>query len=325
VFLHLFTLSNMLAMVISLFLTWRTDPGILSSPRDLLKNNNNKSSNSINTRRARLGGAGTQKDTPQEMRDLSRQLHAQYDDALEQYANPTTTGSPNNSTPSVPPNLCHTCHIVKPLRSKHCRVQRKCVLLFDHYCPFVGTSIGAYNYKYFYVFLMSMSASLVGFVSTFVQYMMRAPTFDLLTFTAGVYLTIWLVPAMGMLLYHTDLMTKNLTTNEHQNVGRYAYLRGHGGSGNSHGGSHVYQNPFDMGWSDNIYSRLFPTAKSYQLPPPPQQFPSSSNNPHAHAHGGGCCTNHESHQHSHAHQHQHGHNHGRNHGHNHRPGADNAV
>ena len=25
------------------------------------------------------------------------------------------------------PNLCHSCHVVRPLRSKHCKVLRKCI------------------------------------------------------------------------------------------------------------------------------------------------------------------------------------------------------
>jgi hypothetical protein len=34
--------------------------------------------------------------------------------------------------PNVP-NVCHTCRVVKPLRSKHCKIARRCVLKFDHF------------------------------------------------------------------------------------------------------------------------------------------------------------------------------------------------
>ena len=46
-------------------------------------------------------------------------------------------------------NLCHTCHIVKPLRSKHCKIQRCCINKFDHFCPFVFNTVSRDNYKYF--------------------------------------------------------------------------------------------------------------------------------------------------------------------------------
>ena len=31
------------------------------------------------------------------------------------------------------PPVCHTCRVQKPLRSKHCKVMRKCVCKFDHF------------------------------------------------------------------------------------------------------------------------------------------------------------------------------------------------
>ena len=31
------------------------------------------------------------------------------------------------------PPVCHTCRVQKPLRSKHCKVKRKCVCKFDHF------------------------------------------------------------------------------------------------------------------------------------------------------------------------------------------------
>ncbi|RXN00080.1 Protein inturned [Acipenser ruthenus] len=41
--------------------------------------------------------------------------------------------------------LCHTCHLVKPLRTKHCRVTNRCVEHFDHYCPYIYNDVGYRN------------------------------------------------------------------------------------------------------------------------------------------------------------------------------------
>lgn len=38
----------------------------------------------------------------------------------------------------TPYQLCHTCHLRKPLRSKHDRCTNQCIYKFDHFCPFVG-------------------------------------------------------------------------------------------------------------------------------------------------------------------------------------------
>jgi palmitoyltransferase ZDHHC13/17 len=52
---------------------------------------------------------------------------------------------PNSVTEEV--QLCHSCHIARPLRSKHCRITGTCVLAFDHHCPFVGATVGLYNVR----------------------------------------------------------------------------------------------------------------------------------------------------------------------------------
>ncbi len=49
---------------------------------------------------------------------------------------------------------CDTCHIVRKLRTHHCRFCRKCVLVHDHHCTYVNNCIGKNNRIYFFIFLI---------------------------------------------------------------------------------------------------------------------------------------------------------------------------
>lgn len=51
--------------------------------------------------------------------------------------------------------LCETCLVQCPPRSKHCREIGACVLQFDHFCPFVYTAVGRNNHHFFLGFLLS--------------------------------------------------------------------------------------------------------------------------------------------------------------------------
>lgn len=45
--------------------------------------------------------------------------------------------------------MCRKCKFVKPLRTHHCSVCNKCVLVMDHHCMWTNNCIGLHNYKQF--------------------------------------------------------------------------------------------------------------------------------------------------------------------------------
>ncbi|ETS78115.1 hypothetical protein PFICI_10177 [Pestalotiopsis fici W106-1] len=54
-----------------------------------------------------------------------------------------------------PGQVCRTCNIIKPARSKHCSVCNRCVAKMDHHCVFINTCVGYENQGHFVLLLLT--------------------------------------------------------------------------------------------------------------------------------------------------------------------------
>lgn len=282
--LHITTIFFIMVTYASLITVNRTDPGVLSvtgftasnaAPTSYCGAFLSSIMGAIGSAGAILcgiaGGGGSREHSilcanengriKREMQNLTRELRDEYEETLEQFA--TEDQLKKDNSPSVPPSLCHSCHIAKPLRSKHCRVLNQCVLLFDHHCPFVGTTVGLYNYRYFYLFVFSMTVAEILLGITGILYL-RHPSdggdgrTEYKMIFLALYIAFFGLLSGGLCIYHTQLISRNLTTNEHANIHRFRYLSYDPSTG-------AFSNPFDKGFIQNFIGRFTPWKGSYML------------------------------------------------------------
>lgn len=54
-----------------------------------------------------------------------------------------------------PGNVCRTCNMLKPARSKHCSLCKRCVAKSDHHCVFINSCVGYGNQHWFLLLLFT--------------------------------------------------------------------------------------------------------------------------------------------------------------------------
>lgn len=57
-----------------------------------------------------------------------------------------------------PNSLCPECEVIRTPRSRHCTICDKCVLRFDHHCPWINNCVGAGNHAWFFIFIVAATA-----------------------------------------------------------------------------------------------------------------------------------------------------------------------
>ncbi|ONK76076.1 uncharacterized protein A4U43_C03F23630 [Asparagus officinalis] len=152
--------------------------------------------------------------------------------------------------------LCPTCKIIRPVRSKHCPTCKHCVEQFDHHCPWISNCVGKKNKWDFFIFVCL--GTLTAFIGASIT-IHRMWTASPLLSSSGSWIhqmisehpgavaflvmdSILLNGLIVLTVAQASQIARNITTNELANAVRYSYLRGPEGR---------FRNPYNHGCQKN--------------------------------------------------------------------------
>jgi len=156
--------------------------------------------------------------------------------------------------------FCTHCNSYKPDRAHHCRKCGRCVLKMDHHCPWTNSCVGFYNYKYLYLLLFWALVGITyviiaNFFDVYDTYLKESKTWTDYFIIFNYICSLFMEFSIGTLvLFHTGIAIKNLTTLEWMEKGRIDLS---------------YSNVYDLGptdnwvqiFGDNMFLWFFPTRR----------------------------------------------------------------
>ncbi|KAH8601403.1 DHHC palmitoyltransferase-domain-containing protein [Bisporella sp. PMI_857] len=76
-----------------------------------------------------------------------------------------------------PGQSCRTCRFLKPARSKHCSICKRCIAKMDHHCIFINNCVG-YNNQHWFLLLLSSTGSVISYAVYVGTSLMSAMIFE---------------------------------------------------------------------------------------------------------------------------------------------------
>ncbi|CAD8102246.1 unnamed protein product [Paramecium sonneborni] len=117
-----------------------------------------------------------------------------------------------------PNNICPDCWVIKPQRSKHCEFCQKCVIFYDHHCPWINNCVGAKNLLYFYLYLISLLLIQIYSAVIIVYYFFISDSLSLFKYLIMLYpilnILIFITPIFLLCIYQTKNLYYGITTYE---------------------------------------------------------------------------------------------------------------
>ncbi|CAI9294455.1 unnamed protein product [Lactuca saligna] len=152
--------------------------------------------------------------------------------------------------------LCPTCKIIRPVRSKHCPACKRCVEQFDHHCPWISNCVGKKNKWDFFVFLLlgTLTSVISAVVALHRMWTSIPPLqnneswihhviFKQPGAATFLFIDFFILIAAGtLIIIQAYQISRNITTNESMNATRYGYLQGTDGR---------FRNPYNHGFVKN--------------------------------------------------------------------------
>lgn len=172
--------------------------------------------------------------SPDEAADIEKQIEVPNTTSPGTYRPPPRTKEVIIKGQVVKLKYCFTCKIFRPPRASHCSFCDNCVERFDHHCPWVGNCVGRRNYRYFYLFILSLSVLCIYiFACVLTHLILRSKDDNFLhamrdspaSVIEGIvcFFSVWSV--IGLAGFHTYLVGSEQTTNE-DIKGSYSAKRG---------------------------------------------------------------------------------------------------